>query len=374
MTRFFDIRKLGEVNWLLVIIVTTLALVGFAMMYSASSGNYHMWAKPQVIRFSVAFVAMLLIAIMPIRTILSYSYLIYFVCVLLLVVVEMWGHKGMGAERWIRLGPLTVQPSELMKIAIILALARYFHGLRLEETRKLIYLIPPLIMIAVPAALILHQPNLGTTTIMVGVATIMLFAAGVKLRYFIIVGLTGLMLMPIGWQFLHDYQKQRVMTFLNPQEDPLGAGYNIMQSMIAIGSGGLTGKGYMQGSQGQLDFLPEKHTDFIFTMLAEEFGFIGCMSVLALYFMLIALGLLIGSRSKNTFGSLMAAGITALLFIHIFINVGMVMGILPVVGVPLPLLSYGGTMMITILLAFGLLLNADVNRDELISRNQGSIA
>ena len=361
-------QNLLRMHWHAVALITLLACVGFAMMFSAAGGDASQWAIPQMTKFAVGFVAMLVIAVTPIRLLLRYAYGIYLACLGMLIAVEIMGFMGKGAQRWVELGFFQLQPSELMKVALILALARYFHNLHPDQLKRLTHLAPPLLLTLVPAAFILRQPNLGTTTILIGMAAAMFFMAGVRLRYFAVVIGLGLAALPLGWHFLHDYQKQRVMTFLEPSEDPLGSGYNILQSIIAIGSGGLGGKGYREGSQGQLNFLPEKHTDFIFTMVAEEFGFAGSMALIACFALLIAYALGIAIRSKNKFGALLASGTAALLLIHLLINMGMVMGMLPVVGVPLPLLSYGGSIMITILMAFGLMLNAHVHRDSEVSR------
>ena len=362
------IERLAEVNWFIVIIMSTIALIGFAMMVSAAGGAFHPWAAQQVSKFSIAFVLMVIIAIVPMRLLMDWAYPIYFICLLILIGVDITGHIGMGAKRWLSLGGLNLQPSEFMKLAVILVLARYFHQMHPEDIRRLPFLIPPLLLIAMPAILILRQPNLGTTTIMCTVGVILCFLAGVQWRYFVAIAAGGLSALPVVWHFMHDYQKRRVLTFLNPDTDPLGAGYNILQSMIAIGSGGLFGKGYLKGSQSQLNFLPEKHTDFIFTMLAEEFGFLGCLILLALYAVLLSAGMMVALRSRSTFGAMVASGVVALIFMHILINCGMVMGMMPVVGVPLPLMSYGGSIMVSTVLATGLLLNAYANRDALPSR------
>lgn len=358
------LEKLAAINWGIVGVLLAIATIGFAMMYSAGGGDISVWATPQIIRFLLAFSLMLVLAILPMRVLMDYAYVFYFSCLIVLLVVDIVGHTGMGAQRWLKLGGLNLQPSEFMKLALILALARYLHHLHPEDIRRFSYLVPLLLMIAVPAVLILRQPNLGTTTILAGVGVIMAFLAGVPWRYFIGVVISGLACLPVIWQFMHDYQKRRVLTFLDPSQDPLGAGYNILQSMIAIGSGGFLGKGFMQGSQSQLNFLPEKHTDFIFTMLGEEFGFLGCMLLLGLYGLLLAAGMSVAATSRSSFGAMVAAGVTSLLFLHIFINCAMVMGLLPVVGVPLPLMSYGGSIMVSTLLAIGLLLNVCAHRDE----------
>jgi rod shape determining protein RodA len=360
----YVLRGIQQLPLLLVTMVIALSCVGFTMLYSAAGGHLMPWAFPQIARFILGFGLMITIAIAPLRFWMRYAYWIYGLVLLLLVVVEFKGHIGMGAQRWIDLGGFKLQPSELAKITVILAFARYFHHFPPHKYTQPHYLLFPAILLALPVILILKQPNLGTATLISGIAVWVMFASGVHRRYFLL-GLACIAIAaPIGWQSLHNYQKQRVMTFLNPEADPLGSGYNITQSMIAIGSGGITGKGLMNGSQTQLDFLPEKQTDFIFTVLAEELGFIGggllivCFSLMVLYIIGI------GYRCHSLFGTLVAHGIAAMLTLHMIINMGMVMGILPVVGIPLPLLSYGGSIMISILCAFGLAMNVWVHRDE----------
>lgn len=361
--------KLAQVNWLIVSLILLLGGLGVAMLYSAAGGDMDPWAGRQAARFGVAFIGMLVVAVIPNRLLMTYAYPFYAACLVLLVAVEVAGSIGMGAQRWISIGGLNLQPSEVMKLALVIAIARYYHGMLQEDINRPLLMLPPLILIGLPVGLILLQPNLGTATITAAIGAGLLFAAGLYWRYFIAVGIAGLAAIPIGWQFLHDYQKRRVETFLNPEKDPLGAGYNIMQSKIAIGSGGLFGTGYMQGSQSQLDFLPEKHTDFIFTMIAEEFGFVGAGSVVAIYMLLLLLGFATASRSQSRFGALIAIGVTMMLLLHVAINIGMVMGLLPVVGVPLPLLSYGGTMTFAMMFGFGLLLNSYVHRDVPLGKN-----
>jgi rod shape determining protein RodA len=290
---------------------------------------------------------------------------------LLLIFTEIAGHIGMGAQRWINLGFIQLQPSELMKVALVLALARYFHGRSYEEVGKPLVLIPPLLLCLAPAGLVLLQPDLGTAGMLILGGGLMFFVAGVRLWKFAIIIAGGLAAVPVAWNFLRDYQKARILTFLNPESDPLGAGYHIMQSKIAFGSGGMFGRGFLQGSQSHLDFLPERQTDFIFTMLAEEFGMAGGLLLLALYAMLIAYGLVIAVNCRNQFGRLVAVGLTGNLFLYVFINMAMVMGLIPVVGVPLPLISYGGTAMITVLAGFGLIMSVYINRDLKIGRRGG---
>ncbi|MDE3059700.1 MAG: rod shape-determining protein RodA [Pseudomonadota bacterium] len=356
---------LAEINWFIIVVMTLIACLGFAMMVSAGGGALSPWAWPQIVRFVLAFALMIALALTPMRLLMDYAYVFYFLCLAVLLVVDVIGHTGMGAKRWLTLGGLNLQPSEFMKLALILALARYFHQLRPEDIRRFVFLIPPVLLIMLPAVLILREPNLGTTTILVLVGAVMCFLAGVQWRYFLGVALAAAAAAPVAWHFMHGYQRRRVLTFLDPQADPLGAGYNILQSMIAIGSGGFFGKGYLQGSQSQLNFLPEKHTDFIFTMLAEEFGFLGGMALLILYMLLLGAAMMVGLKSRSTFGAMLASGVSALIFMHILINCAMVMGALPVVGVPLPLMSYGGSIMVSTVLAVGLLLNAYTYRDQL---------
>jgi rod shape determining protein RodA len=364
-------NRLTQVHWFLVLCMSMMAGVGFMMMFSAAGGSFEPWASRQMARFAFAFVLMLALALIPAGTLLRYAYVIYALCLLTLVSVEVAGFLGKGAKRWVDIGGVNLQPSELMKLAVILALARYYHTLGTADVNRFLLIVPPAFIVLIPAAFILRQPNLGTASILIFIGCILCYMAGVKARYFFIIAALAVAAAPIGWHFIHDYEKQRVRTFLHPEEDPLGAGYNITQSEIAIGSGGFFGKGFLHGSQSQLNFLPEKHTDFIFTMIAEEFGFIGCIFVLMLYMILIGYGIAISLRCRHLFGSLLAIGVSALIFVHIVINMMMVMGLIPVVGVPLPLLSYGGSIMISILMGFGLMQNAYVYRDAHLPRTGG---
>jgi rod shape determining protein RodA len=358
------LTRLAEVNWFIVLVACTIAGIGLVMMYSAGGGENTIYLSQQFGRFALAFAVMICIALLPMRLLMDYAYVVYGVCLFALIVVDIIGHIGMGAQRWIKLGGATLQPSEFMKLAVVLALSRYFHRLHPEDIRRATFLIVPALIVALPAIFIYRQPSLGGTIITLGLGVIMCFLAGVQWRYFLGAGVVGVASAPLLWHFMHEFQRKRVLTFLDPQKDPLGAGYNVLQSMIAVGSGGFLGKGYLQGSQSQLNFLPEKHTDFIFTMLSEEFGFLGSMLLLGLYAVLLASGLMVAVRSRSTFGAMLAAGVVALLFVHIFINCGMVMGLLPVVGVPLPLMSYGGSFMLSSMCAIGLLLNACAHCDE----------
>jgi len=362
-------RKLREVRWLVVLVIIAIAVIGFAMLYSVAGGDWRPWALRQVIRFAIGLALMLAVAVVHIRVWWGLAYPIYIAALILLVVVEIMGEIGMGAQRWIDLGFFLLQPSEVMKIALVLALARYFHSHETVEIRHLKTLIIPALLVAAPVALVLRQPDLGTALLIALGGAGMFFLAGAPARLFgVAIGL-GLAAIPVGWQFLRDYQKDRVLTFLNPESDPLGAGYHIMQSKIALGSGGLLGRGFLQGTQSHLNFLPEKQTDFIFTMLAEEFGLIGGLILLALYTALFLYGGAIGLQARNQFGRLLALGVTLTLFLYVFINIAMVMGLVPVVGVPLPLVSYGGTAMLTLMIGMGLVLSVHIHRDVTISRS-----
>ena len=361
-------QKFLQVNWGLILLVTVLAAIGCVMLYSAADGSMSPWAKRHAVRFGGGLVVLLIVAMLDIRVWFRWSYPIYLVGLLLLAAVELMGTVGMGAQRWVQLGPLTLQPSEVMKVAIVMALARYFHGMSEDEIVRPTKLIGPLVLVALPTVLVLKQPDLGTALILIMVSGALFFAAGVRLWKFGLLAGLGAAAVPVAWQFLRDYQKQRVLTFLNPESDPLGAGYHILQSKIALGAGGLFGKGFLEGSQSHLNFLPEKQTDFIFTMLAEEFGLLGGVGLLGLYALVILYGFAIALRARNQFGRLLAIGLTANLFLYVFINIAMVIGLIPVVGVPLPLVSYGGTAMLAIMISFGLVISVYVHRDVHIPR------
>ena len=362
-------QKLLHMHWLMIVLMTLTSMIGFAMLYSAAGGNFDPWASRQMVRFAIGVMGMITIALIDIRLWLRYAYAIYFLVLGLLIAVEIAGFVGMGARRWISLGVFNVQPSELMKIAVVLALGRYFHGGSFEDVSRPTFLIPPLFIVLVPAALIVRQPDLGTTLMIILACAGIFFAAGVRMWKFAVLGGLGLVTAPLAWFYLLlDYQRARILTFLNPERDMLGSGYHIIQSKIALGSGGVFGKGFLQGTQGHLNFLPEKQTDFIFTMLAEEFGLMGGMVLLSLYVMILVHGFFISLSSRSHFGRLIGMGVTITFFLYIFINIAMVMGLVPVVGVPLPLVSYGGTAMLTILFGFGLLLCVHIHRDVAIGR------
>jgi rod shape determining protein RodA len=362
-------ERFGQISWTLVVMIMILGAVGLAMLYSAAGGDMDPWATRQMVRLVIGFAALLVVALIDLRVWMQYAYVIYGVTLALLVGVEIAGKIGMGAQRWIDLRFFLLQPSEVMKVALMLALARYFHSVSYENLGRITYVLVPSLMVAAPVALVLRQPDLGTAGMLAVGGVAMFFIAGVRMWKFVVGGVLGLAAIPLAWRFvLRGYQKQRILTFINPDSDPSAAGYHILQSKIALGSGGLTGKGFIQGSQSQLNYLPEKQTDFIFTMLAEEFGLLGGLALIALYTAIMGYGFAIALRSRNHFGRLIALGLTTTIFLYVFINIAMVMGVVPVVGVPLPLVSYGGTAMMTVMVAFGLIMCVYVHRDLRLTR------
>ena len=365
--------KLLDVNWGLVLLIGIIACAGIAMLYSVAGGSFHPWAAPQLVRFVIGLVLLVVVAMVDIRVWMSLAYPAYGVALLLLLATTIMGKVGgLGAQRWLELGPLQIQPSELMKISLVLALARYLHGQAVEDVSRPLKLGIPLAMIGVPAVLVLMQPNLGTATILCADGASLLFLAGLS-WWWIVPTVSAAAAVPIAWRFMHGYQKQRVLTFLNPASDALGAGWNISQAEIAVGSGGIAGKGFMQGTQSRLNFLPEKQTDFIWTVVGEEFGFAGSIALLLLFAVVIAYGIRIAMSSRSQFGRLLAIGVTLNFFFYIAINASMVMGLIPVVGIPMPLISYGGTAMLTVMFGFGLLMSVHVHRQVEIPRAAGGL-
>jgi rod shape determining protein RodA len=362
------VEKLKALNWPLVALLLGIGAVGYAMLYSAGGGSHNPWAWRHGTRLAVGFPIMIAIALVDPRLWFRLSYPCYAVVLAMLVAVDVQGEINKGAQRWLDLGFMQLQPSELMKVALVMALARYFHAAYLEDMRRPLVLLPALALILVPCGLVLVQPDLGTTATLMISGVALLFVAGVRIWKFVAVGAVAGGALPVLWANLHDYQRQRVFTFLDPEADPLGSGYHIIQSKIALGSGGLWGRGFLHGSQAQLSFLPEKHTDFAFTMLAEELGFVGAAAVLGLFLLVILLGLVAAARAPSQYGRLLGVGVVLNLFIYVAINVSMVTGLIPVVGVPLPLISYGGTAMLTLVFSFGLLLSVDLHRHTAIPR------
>lgn len=362
-------RKLIYLNWPIILLLTAVASTGFLMLYSVAGGTMDRWAEPQMKRFVLGMAAMVAIGMVPIWFWRNMSVLAYLGSLALLLAVEFFGVVGMGAQRWIDLGFMRLQPSELTKITLVMVLAAYYDWLDIRKVSHPLWVAVPLLLILVPTFLVLKQPDLGTAILLVAGGGIVMFVAGVSWYYFgavaaLVVGIVTAVFKFRGteFQFLQDYQYRRIDTFLDPASDPLGAGYHITQSKIALGSGGWSGRGFMQGTQSRLNFLPEKHTDFIFTTLAEEFGFIGGISLLGLYVLILLFCIVSAMRNKDRFASLMTIGIGATLFLFFAVNMSMVMGMAPVVGVPLPLVSYGGSAMLVLLAAFGLVQSAHVHR------------
>lgn len=356
-------EKLRHLNFTYFILISLLAVAGVMMLYSAANGRWDGWAVNHALRFALGFAVMFAASMVDIKLFLRYAYPFYFATLALLIMVEVAGYTGMGATRWIDLKFIKLQPSELMKIALVMALAKYFHTSTLQSIETVRGIVPPLMMALVPAALIMAQPDLGTAMMLLFTTGVILFAVGVQVWKFVVLGGMAAVLMPIGWHFLHDYQKLRVLTFLDPERDPLGSGYHIMQSKIALGSGGVFGKGFLKGTQSHLNFLPEKHTDFIFTMLSEEFGLIGGVVIILVNMLILAYSYAFAMRTTSYFGKLLIIGLATNYFLYVFINIAMVLGLLPVVGVPLPLISYGGTVILSVCASFGVIMAVYINKD-----------
>jgi len=362
-------NRIAYINLPIIILLIAIASIGFLMLFSVAGGSIEPWAKAQMIRFSIGFFLMLIIAFIPIWFWRNISGLAYFISIILLLAVEFFGVSGMGAVRWIDLGFMRLQPSEVTKLTVVMFLASYYDWLPRNKVSNIFWVILPLLIIVLPVLMVLRQPDLGTALlILVGGLTVM-FIAGVSWIYFLISGL-GVFTFVFSifhfrgteFQILKNYQYRRIDTFLDPANDPLGAGYHITQSKIALGSGGFSGRGFMQGTQSRLNFLPEKHTDFIFTTLAEEFGFIGSLSLLGLYFLMIIFCGIVAFGSKDRYSGLVVSGLNMTFFLYFAVNMAMVMGMLPVVGVPLPLVSYGGSAMFVLMIAFGLIQSAAIHK------------
>jgi rod shape determining protein RodA len=367
-------QKLREINWGLVVLVVVIASAGFAMLYSAAGGSLSPWAERQMLRFVVGFAIMIAVACIDIRVWMAVAYPAYVASLVLLAAVEVTGKMGLGAQRWLELGPVQLQPSELMKITMILALARLLHGLDPGEISRPLYLLAVLLLIGVPVVLVVFEPNLGTASLLAMTGFLLLFVGGLSWWWIAPAVAGAAAAVPLAWTYvLHDYQKQRVLTFLNPESDALGSGWNITQAKIALGSGGFIGKGFLEGTQSRLNFLPEKETDFIFTIIGEEFGFAGAVALLALFAAIIYYAISISVSSKSHFGRILAMGIAINFFLYIMINALMVMGLIPVVGIPMPLISYGGTAMMTVMFGFGLLLSVHVHRHVEVPRRASGI-
>lgn len=359
-------KKIRMLPMNILILVVLISMFGILILYSAAGGNFEPWAYKQFSTFLIFFPISILIALLNLNLIFRYAFIPYIIVLILLIFVELFGITAMGGKRWIEIASLRLQPAELGKIAIVLFLAKYFHNVQAKDFNKTTSLIVPIVAILLPIALVIKQPDLGTGLLTLMVSFVIFFAFGVAIWKFLVVGVSVIALIPIVWTFLYEYQKKRVMVFLNPELDPLDSGYNIIQSKIAIGSGGFWGKGIGMGTQSNLSFLPEHQTDFIFSTLTEDLGFVGGLLLIMLYFLLLISSIAIGINSRSVFGKLLAIGVAAIFFFHAFINIAMVMGLMPVVGIPLPFISYGGTMMASMLSGFGLVMNVHVNRHLIV--------
>ena len=368
------IVKFGDVDWMLCFLLCLLAGAGGLMLYSIDGSKWTPWAADHLIRYGIFFVMMIVLALVDLRVWFGLAYPLYAFGLMMLLGVELAGDISLGAKRWLAVGSAKFQPSEMMKIGLVLGLARFYHAASADDARLSWKLIIPLGMIGLPALLVAHQPDLGTAILLSATGLSVMFMAGLSLRL-IAVGVVGVAAAaPAAFMFvLHDYQRQRLTTFLHPETDPSGAGYHTLQAKIALGSGGLLGKGYGLGSQSQLNFLPEKQTDFIFASLAEEFGFVGCFSLLAIYAAVVIISLRIAAISHSHFGRLAGAGVTATFAFYVLINAAMVMGLAPVVGVPMPLLSYGGTVMLSVMIGFGLVQAVRVHRYTEVTSGKGAL-
>lgn len=355
------LNKLSRFPTLFLASIFLLCLIDIATLYSVAGGDFSIWASKQLISFVISWSIILILGISDVSHIYKYSYVAYLIGIALLIIADIIGYTAMGAQRWIKIGGMTIQPSEITKPFLIIALARYYNDININSIGNIKAHIIPLILIIIPAALVLKQPNLGTALVITSIGIAIIMLAGMKLWKFGIAALIALSSLPIIWNSLHPYQKKRVLSFLNPDEDPLGASYNIIQSKIAIGSGGFAGAGFMSGSQSQLSFLPEKHTDFIFTVIAEEYGFIGSTIILLLFGIIVWQSLQFANNSRHQFIRLISGAFSFMLTIHVFINIGMITGMMPAVGIPLPFLSYGGSNLIATSIAVGFVVNGIVH-------------
>ena len=355
------LSNLYNLNYLFIFIITLLTVIGIFALYSAADGSFYPWAIRHSIRYSIFFILMLIIALIDLKLIFKYAYIFFIITLLLLFSVEIMGSFGKGAARWIKIFGISIQPSEIIKISIILSLAKYYHSLKFQNIGSIQYLFIPFLIIIIPFFLVVIQPDLGTSMSILILGIMILFISGIRIWKFVLGIFLTFGSIPFLWNLIKPYQQNRILSFLNPESDPLGQGYQLIQSKIALGSGGATGKGFLEGTQSYLEYLPEKQTDFIFTLIGEEFGFFGAIFVLSLYSLLILICFYSSIKSYHIFGRIISLGVASNLFLYVLLNMFMVTGLMPVVGIPLPLLSYGGTAMLSIMISFGLLLNVDVN-------------
>ena len=366
-TEITFLQKIKNLDYILLISVIILSVISLFVMYSTDGGEILFHTKNHFYKLVVFFPLMIFLAFFNIKSWHNFSYIIYIIVILLLVWVSFFGIKSSGSQRWMDLYLFVLQPSELMKISVILCLAKYYHRIKIENVNSFTAIIFVLTIILIPTIFVVSQPDLGTSVLIALSGLIVLWLGGVRVKYFIFSLITFLISLPFIISFLKPYQKLRILTFLDPDRDPLGAGYQIIQSKIAIGSGGLDGKGFLKGTQSYLDFLPEKHTDFIFTLFSEEFGFIGSIGLLILYTIIIIRIIRIGAISRSNFSKLFCFGFAFSIFIYIVVNLSMVLGLLPIVGSPLPIMSYGGSSMLATMIGFGIVLSAKVNHKQTIA-------
>jgi len=364
----FSIKeKLNNLDYTLLFSILLLGIISIFAQFSSSGGVFDYYSTSHAIRFFIFFIFFLVISFTQIRIWNDYSLLIYLILLLLLFLVKFYGVESQGSRRWISLFVINLQPSELMKIGTILFFSNYYHRLSLSDVNKLKHLLLPLLALIAPVILVLAQPDLGTAILIFFSGLVIIWLAGVKWKIFAYLSIIAITLAPIGISFLKPYQKNRILTFLNPDSDPLGAGYQVIQSKIAIGSGGLFGKGFLNGSQAYLNFLPEKHTDFIFTLFSEEFGFLGSVFMIFLYFLITYRMIRIGNLTRSVFGKLYCYGFATAFFIYVAVNMSMVLGLLPIVGAPLPILSYGGSSMLAMMFGLGIVMSCNVHRNDMVS-------
>ena len=362
---FFE--KLKSVDYFLILIVMLIGVVSVFAIYSTESGEFSFYTKNHLLRLIVFFGMFLMLSFVRITFWYKNAYFFYILCVSLLVITLFFGLMASGSRRWLDLYFLNLQPSEIMKIAIIVCFARYYHRIQTAEIQNYKFILVPLILILIPCFLVIQQPDLGTSILIAGTGIIIIWLAGLNIKYFVYSGLLLIVSLPFAVSLLKPYQKSRILTFFNPDRDPLGAGYQIIQSKIAIGSGGFFGKGFLKGTQSYLEFLPEKHTDFIFTLFSEEFGFLGSIMLLLLYILLIYRIISIGFYAKSFFSKLFCFGFASAIFLYIFVNISMVLGLLPIVGAPLPIMSYGGSSMLSIMLGLSIVMSCKIYSKEIVS-------
>ncbi len=356
--------KIFNLDYFLIFLILSLGAISFLALYSTEKGNFGYYTQSHIYRFSIFFIVFIFISFLKVRTIFMYSYVFYLIVLVLLIGVDFFGVTASGSKRWINLFFINLQPSELMKVAVIAFLARYYNKIPSENVTNIKYIIIPLFTLFVPVALVFSQPDLGTALLIAIGGLAVIWLTGFRMKYFLFSFIIFLCLTPVAISFLKPYQKARILTFLNPDRDPLGAGYQIIQSKIAIGSGGIFGKGFLQGSQSYLDYLPEKHTDFIFTLFSEEFGFFGSITLLIIYILIIYRIAIIGNNSRSNFAKLYCFGFATAFFVYVTVNMSMVLGLLPIVGAPLPIMSYGGSAMLTMMIGLGIVMSCKIHQQE----------